>query len=77
MGTHELGTRHVSTDLVHWKQLPVAIPEGDGVMIFSGSTVEDRDNTSGLCGEAGHKTPDCVIAIYAGHTRRSRRRILR
>jgi sucrose-6-phosphate hydrolase SacC (GH32 family) len=58
----------VSTDLVHWKQLPVAIPEGDGVMIFSGSTVEDRDNTSGLCGEAGHKTPDCVIAIYAGHT---------
>src|SRR5580698_4892187 len=25
----------VSTDMVHWKQLPVAIPEENGVMIFS------------------------------------------
>jgi fructan beta-fructosidase len=56
----------VSTDLVHWKQLPVAIAEAKGVMIFSGSTVEDRDNTSGLCGETGKKTPDCVVAIYSG-----------
>jgi fructan beta-fructosidase len=56
----------VSTDLVHWKQLPVAIPEADGVMIFSGSTVEDKDNTSGLCGDAGKKTPGCVVAIYTG-----------
>ncbi len=57
----------VSSDLVHWKQQPVAIPEGDGVMIFSGSTVVDEENTSGLCGDA-KKTPDCVIAIYAGNT---------
>jgi len=56
----------VSTDLVHWKQLPVAIPEADGVMTFSGSTVEDKDNTSGLCGDAGKKTPGCVVAIYTG-----------
>ena len=56
----------VSPDLVHWKQLPVAIPEADGVMIFSGSTVEDRDNTSGLCGDAGKKTPGCIVAIYTG-----------
>jgi fructan beta-fructosidase len=56
----------VSPDLVHWKQLPVAIPEADGVMIFSGSTVEDKDNTSGLCGDAGAKTPNCVVAIYTG-----------
>ena len=56
----------VSTDLVHWRQLPVAIPEGDGVAIFSGSTVEDRENSSGLCGAAGAKTPGCVVAIYAG-----------
>ena len=56
----------VSPDLVHWKQLPVAIPEENGVMIFSGSTVEDRDNTSGLCGDAGQKTPGCVVAIYTG-----------
>ena len=31
----------VSSDLVHWKQLPVAIPEGDGVMIFTGSSVQE------------------------------------
>ncbi len=59
----------VSTDLAHWKQLPVAIPEENGVMIFSGSTVEDRDNTSGLCGTAGQKTPGCLVAIYTGRTR--------
>jgi sucrose-6-phosphate hydrolase SacC (GH32 family) len=56
----------VTTDLIHWKQLPVAISEADGVMIFSGSTVEDKNNTSGLCGDAGKKTPGCVIAIYTG-----------
>jgi fructan beta-fructosidase len=61
----------VTTDLVHWKQLPVAIPEADGVMIFSGSTVEDKDNTSGLCGDAGKKTPGCVIAIYTGATEKN------
>jgi len=58
----------VSTDLIHWKHLPIAIPEADGIMIFSGSTVEDRDNTSGLCGPAGQKTPGCLVAIYTGHT---------
>ncbi len=55
-----------SPDLVHWKHLPVAIPEDQGIAIFSGSTVEDRDNTSGLCGGAGEKTPGCLIAIYTG-----------
>lgn len=56
----------VSPDLVHWKQLPVAIAEENGVMIFSGSTVEDRDNSSGLCGDPGQKTPGCLVAIYTG-----------
>ena len=37
----------VSTDLVHWEHLPVAIPEQDGVMAFSGSIVVDWENTSG------------------------------
>ena len=55
-----------SPDLVHWKHLPIAIPEENGIAIFSGSTVEDHDNTSGLCGDAGHKTPGCLIAIYTG-----------
>jgi len=54
----------VSTDLVHWKELPVAIPESDGVMIFTGSTVVDRNNTSGLCANG----KPCLVAIYTGHT---------
>src|SRR5580658_994292 len=56
----------VSTDLTHWKQLPVAIAEENGVAIFSGSTVEDRDNTSGLCANPGQKTLGCAVAIYTG-----------
>ena len=57
-----------SPDLIHWKQLPVALTEENGVAIFSGSTVEDRDNTSGLCGDPGQKTPGCLVAIYAGNS---------
>jgi fructan beta-fructosidase len=56
----------ISSDLVHWKRLSTAIPEENGIGIFSGSTVEDRDNTSGLCGPTGTKTPGCIVAIYAG-----------
>lgn len=53
----------VSRDLLHWKELPVAIPEGDGEMIFTGSVVVDEKNTSGLCqnGKA------CLVAIYTGN----------
>ena len=54
----------VSPDLVHWKELPVAIPESDGIMIFTGSTVVDEDNTSGFC--TGGKP--CLVAVYTGHT---------
>jgi fructan beta-fructosidase len=39
----------VSKDLLHWRELPVAIPEKDGEMAFTGSIVVDRKNTSGLC----------------------------
>jgi len=56
----------VSSDLVHWKQLPIALPEENGIAIFSGSTVEDRDNSSGLCAAAGEKSPGCLVAIYTG-----------
>jgi sucrose-6-phosphate hydrolase SacC (GH32 family) len=56
----------VSTDLILWKQLPVAIPEENGVMIFSGSTVNDRDNSSGLCTNPGQQTSGCLVAIYTG-----------
>lgn len=53
----------VSTDLLHWHELPVAIAEQDGVMIFTGSVVVDRENTSGFCAE---KT-ECLVAIYTGN----------
>ena len=53
----------VSTDLLHWHELPVAIPEDDGVMIFTGSIVVD------------HRTPaasapqgECLVAVYTGQT---------
>ncbi len=52
----------VSKDLIHWQELPVAIPEAGGVMIFTGSVVVDRDNTSGFC--LGGKP--CLVAIYTG-----------
>ncbi|MBC7927296.1 MAG: glycoside hydrolase family 32 protein [Bryobacteraceae bacterium] len=43
----------VSSDLVHWKELPVALAEEKGVMIFSGSAVTDGNR---------------LAAIYTGHT---------
>ena len=52
----------VSPDLVHWKHLPLALLEADGVMIFSGSAVVDWNNTSGF-GKDG-KPP--LVAIYTG-----------
>ncbi len=53
----------VSRDLLHWEQLPVALPEADGLMIFSGSAVVDWKNTSGF-GKNGQAP---LAAIYTGH----------
>ena len=58
----------VSKDLVSWQELPIALEEysdpitGDSTMIFSGMTLVDKNNTSGLC--AGK---DCMIAIYTSN----------
>jgi fructan beta-fructosidase len=38
----------VSTDWVHWKELPVAIPATSTIGIFSGSAVVDKNNSSGF-----------------------------
>ena len=57
----------VSGDLLHWEELPVAIPEENGIMIFTGSTVVDEHNSSGFCVGG---TP-CMVAVYTGHTPRS------
>ncbi len=53
----------VSPDLVHWRHLPVAIPEAGGVMAFSGSAVVDWNNTSGF-GSPGQPP---LVAVYTGH----------
>jgi len=53
----------VSSDLVHWEQLPVALPEADGIMIFSGSAVVDFRNSSGF-GKDGQPP---LVAIYTGN----------
>ena len=60
----------VSNDLLHWEDLPVAIPEftnadsSSKTAIFSGSAVLDKDNKSGLCPDG---TGDCMVAIYTGN----------
>jgi len=51
-----------STDLVHWKHLPIAIPETidrDTTWRFSGCAVLDEKNTSGFCTNG-----PCLVAIY-------------
>jgi fructan beta-fructosidase len=51
----------VSADLVHWKELPIALyPRRFGDWAFSGSAVVDRDNSSGL--KKGDE--DVLIAAY-------------
>jgi fructan beta-fructosidase len=57
----------VSADLLHWHDLPVALEEENGIMIFSGSAVVDEHNSSGLCSKNGGDV-SCLIAIYTGHT---------
>jgi sucrose-6-phosphate hydrolase SacC (GH32 family) len=57
-----------SSDLVHWEELPVAIPEENGVMSFSGSAIVDWQNASGFCRISGGADHSCLIAIYTGHT---------
>ncbi|OIR05384.1 levanase precursor [mine drainage metagenome] len=58
---HMSWSHAVSKDLLHWQQLPVAIKEENGVMIFSGSGVIDEKNTSGFGKNA-------MVAIYTGHS---------
>jgi fructan beta-fructosidase len=57
----------VSTDLLHWQELPVAIPEDERVSIFSGSVVVDERNTSGF----GDGSTPPLVAIYTGCLRRN------
>jgi fructan beta-fructosidase len=65
----------VSRDLLRWQHLPVAIPEFTHTdlqtglrqvqtAIFSGSSLIDRGNRSGICPPG---TRDCMVAIYTGN----------
>lgn len=54
----------VSVDLLHWQELPVALAEENGIMIFTGSTVVDERNSSGFCSNG----KPCLVAVYTGHT---------
>jgi fructan beta-fructosidase len=60
---HMTWAHAISKDLVHWKHLPIAIPEEKDTMIFSGTCVVDKNNTSGF-GKAGVLP---MVAIYTGH----------
>jgi sucrose-6-phosphate hydrolase SacC (GH32 family) len=50
----------VGRDLVHWSELPVAIPHEGDESIFSGSAVVDERNTSGF----GAPGDPAMVAIY-------------
>ena len=53
----------VSADLIKWNHLPVALEEEKGVMIFSGSVVVDRNNSSGF----GTNLKPAIVAIYTSY----------
>lgn len=53
----------VSTDLIHWEHLPVAIPFTPTSGIFSGSAVLDAQNTTGF----GSTENPPLVAIYTVH----------
>lgn len=53
----------VSTDMMTWEHLPVALYPDDLGYIFSGSAVVDWNNTSGL----GTEETLAMVAIYTYH----------
>ncbi len=50
----------VSTDLVHWTEEPVAIPQDSNEYVFSGSVVYDKTDSSGL----GTQQNPPLVAVY-------------
>ncbi|MDQ3790885.1 MAG: GH32 C-terminal domain-containing protein [Actinomycetota bacterium] len=59
----------VSPDLVHWQELPLALPHDDTEMVFSGSAVVDHGNTSGF----GTPRNPPMVAIYTSHSKKDGR----
>jgi levanbiose-producing levanase len=54
----------VSSDLVHWKKLPIALPWNDQGHVWSGSVVADLNNESGLFTNSGGKG---LVAFYTSY----------
>jgi len=54
----------VSKDLLHWRELPVAIYPDEHGAIFSGSAAVDQANTSGF--QSGSNKPIVAAFTYAG-----------
>lgn len=53
----------ISTDLIHWEHLPIALYPDEHGLIFSGSAVIDWNNTSGF----GKDDQPAMVAIYSYH----------
>lgn len=54
-----------SRDLLHWRELPVAIPCAPDEQIYSGSVVIDRQNSSGLGAPSpAPDAPPLLVAVY-------------
>ncbi len=53
----------ISKDLVHWEHLPIALYPDSLGLIFSGSVVVDKNNTSGL--QKGNEKP--LVALFTYH----------
>lgn len=70
---HMTWAHAVSEDLIHWVELPTAIPETKDYMIFSGSAVADINNTAGF---ANNDTQIPLVAIYTAHTDTSQKQNL-
>ncbi|RKR80139.1 fructan beta-fructosidase [Mucilaginibacter gracilis] len=58
-----------SKDLMHWKELPIALYPDSLGYIFSGSAVVDVDNTSGF----GSKGKPPIVAIFTHHDPKAER----
>ncbi len=53
----------ISKDLVHWQHLPIALYPDSLGLIFSGSVVVDKNNSSGL--QKGNEKP--LVALFTYH----------
>lgn len=59
----------ISTDLMHWEHLPIALYPDSLGYIFSGSAVVDHRNTSGL----GSSDNPPLVAVYTYHSQEKQR----